>query len=98
MDCSVALLTLRTKAVDVAPFIVAVMLVEPALLAVAMPAELIVATVGADEAHVTELVMFRVLPSLKPPVAVNCSVPPTINELCGAKIVIVCNDAAVTVS
>jgi hypothetical protein len=48
------------------------MVVEPVPVAVARPAVLIVATVSVEELHVAVLVRFRVVPSLKVPVAVNC--------------------------
>ena len=44
--------------------------------AVARPVLLIVATVVDEEFHVAVLVRFCVVPSLKVPVAVNCSVFP----------------------
>jgi len=44
--------------------------------AVARPALLIVATVVDEEFHVAVLLRFCVVPSLKVPVAVNCSVFP----------------------
>jgi hypothetical protein len=59
------------------PVALAVMIVEPALTAVAIPAELTVATAGVLDAQVTRLVIFCVerwlaLPYV--PVAVNCTV------------------------
>ena len=60
---------------------VALMLVVPVATPVARPwlplVLLIVAMPVSDEAHVTDVVRFWVLPSLKVPVAVNCWVPPT---------------------
>lgn len=50
---------------------VAVMVVVPTLALEAMPFALIVATGGAEEFHVTELVMSCVVLSLKVPIAVN---------------------------
>src|SRR6266508_3077352 len=44
--------------------------------AVARPVALMVATVGFEDAQVTWLVRFRVLPSVYVPVAVNCCVSP----------------------
>jgi hypothetical protein len=49
----------------------ALMVDEPTPTPLARPAELMVAMVGADEAHATE-VNTCVLPSSKIPVAVNC--------------------------
>ena len=55
---------------------VALMLVVPVATPVARPwlplVLLIVATPVIDDAHVTDVVRFWVLPSLKVPVAVNC--------------------------
>ncbi len=57
---------------------VAVMVVEPAAAVVASPALLIVATPFDDEVHVAVVVRFRVVPSLSVPVAVNCTVVPSV--------------------
>jgi hypothetical protein len=59
------------------PVVLAVMTVEPALTAVAIPVALIVATEGTEEVQVTALVRFCVdgrlaLPNV--PIAVNCAV------------------------
>jgi hypothetical protein len=51
----------------------AVIVVLPTIMPLARPAALIVATVGADELHVTDAVKACVLPSLYVPVAENCS-------------------------
>jgi hypothetical protein len=59
------------------PLSVAMMVVLPGFTAVASPAPVIVATLVFDEVHVTELVMFWVLPLEYVPVAVNCCVAPT---------------------
>lgn len=56
------------------------------------------ATAVLDELHVTELVRICVLPSLKVPVAVNCSLEPMFNEPDGALIAIDCSVAEETVS
>jgi hypothetical protein len=53
---------------------VAVITVLPGEMLLARPAALIVATPEADEAQVTKAVRFCVLPPVKRPVAVNCSV------------------------
>jgi hypothetical protein len=71
MDCSVAAVTLSARVLDVIPLWEAVTLVEPTLCPVASPFALIVATLVLDEVHVTELLMFCVLPSVNVPVAVN---------------------------
>ena len=84
IDCSVAAVTVRATALDVTPLWEAVMFVEPALFAVAKPVVLIVVTVVLEEIHVTELVKFCVLPSVKVPVAVNWSVVPFAIDVFGA--------------
>lgn len=56
------------------------------------------ATAVVDELHVTELVRLCVLPSLKVPIAVNCSLEPMFNEPDGALTAIDCSVAEVTVS
>ena len=71
IDCSVAAVTVRARVLDAIPFWEAVTLVEPTPLPVASPLKLIVATLVFDEVHVTELLMFCVLPSVNVPVAVN---------------------------
>jgi hypothetical protein len=50
------------------------MFAVPALIALAMPAALTMATPGASEVHITSFVMSMVLPSEKIPLAVNCCV------------------------
>jgi hypothetical protein len=65
------------------PVALAVMIVEPALTAVASPEALTVATDGVLEVQVTELVIFCVegrfaLPYV--PIAVNCAVCPTATD------------------
>lgn len=69
--CSVAAVMVSPKAFEVTPFCDAVMFVEPTLFAVAKPLALIVATAVLEELHVTEVVRFCVVPSVKVPVAVN---------------------------
>jgi hypothetical protein len=59
---------------------VAVIVAVPAARPVASPPAPIVATLCADEFHVTEPVRLLELPSLNVPVAVNCSVIPTTIE------------------
>jgi hypothetical protein len=58
----------------------ALMVVLPAASAAADPPALIVATVVAEEVHVTELVTSCMLPSVKVPLAVNCSICPVAIE------------------
>ena len=67
---------------------VAEIMVVPGLALVASPCEPdvlpITATVADEEAHVTDVVMFAVDPSVYSPVAVNCSEPPVgMDGLCG---------------
>src|SRR5215468_12491874 len=57
---------------------VAEMVVVPVATAVASPVELIVAAAVFEDAQVTWLVRFCVLPSEYVPVAANCCVPPTV--------------------
>jgi hypothetical protein len=51
-----------------------VIVVEPGAFVVTIPPVAMVATSVADELQVTELVMSLELPSVNPPVALNCSV------------------------
>lgn len=61
------------------------MVTTPVATEVAMPVAPMVATAGADEVHVTDDVRFCVVPSVKVPVAVNCSIVPSgIDTLPGA--------------
>lgn len=71
---------------------------EPAPTAVATPAAVIVAVAGVPEDHVTELVRFWVLLSLKVPVAVNCCVAPLVKVGFAGVTAIDFNVAAVTVT
>lgn len=98
IDCSTAGVTLSATALEVTPFWVAVMLVEPMPMAVASPVALIVAAAAFDDVQLTELVRFCVLPSLKIPVAVNWLVVPLAIEFAGAVMLIDCRVAAVIVS
>jgi hypothetical protein len=68
---SVAEVTVRVAVFVIEPE-VAVMVVCPDASPVAKPVELMLATFEDEELQVTVLVMFRWLPSLKFPVAVNC--------------------------
>ena len=74
------------------------MLLEPIAAPVARPAALILTVAGLDEAQVAVFVKFCVLPSLKVPVAVNCTVVPLAIEEFVAVMVIDCSVAAVTAS
>jgi hypothetical protein len=76
IDCSVATVTVKAMLFDVIPLWVALMFAEPTLFADARPLALTVATEVLEEFHVTELVRFCVLPSVKVPVAVSWSVLP----------------------
>ena len=78
IDIRVAEVTLR-EALPVTPPETAPIVVLPVPTAVANPAELTVATPGAEEDHVTE-VSNCVLPSSKLPTALNSCVVPTAIE------------------
>jgi len=70
--------------VPLTPFSAAVMVVEPVAAELARPNELITATLTWEDDHVTWLVKLRDVPSLKWPVAANCSlVPRAISGLLG---------------
>src|SRR5277367_2934955 len=97
MDWSVAAVTVRTV-VPVSPFNVPETEEVPTPAAVARPALVIVATDGVAEAHVTLLVTFCVLLSLKVPVAVNCCVAPLVMLGLAGVTAMDCSVAAVTVS
>ena len=71
IDTRVAGLTVRTVEPAIDPE-VAEIVVLPVATEVASPVPLIVAAPEADEAHVTVLVRFCMVPSLNVPVAVNC--------------------------
>ena len=71
IDCSVAVLTVSGKLLEVIPFWVAVTLLEPTAIPVAKPLVAMLTAAVLDEAHVAVLLRFCVLPSLKVPVAVN---------------------------
>ena len=71
IDCSVAAVTVSKVEPLIAPD-VALIVEFPTPAPVARPAALIVAVVVVPELHVTVLVRFWVVPSLKVPVAVNC--------------------------
>lgn len=73
-------------------------LVDPLPTAIARPVLLIVATVMEEEFHVAVLVRFCVVPSLKVPVAVNCSVFPMAIEGFAGVTAMDANVAGVTVS
>ena len=90
--------TVNPKLFDVIPFWAAVILVEPIATPVARPVELMVAFAGIELAHVAVLLKFWVLPSLRVPVAVNCSVTPIPIDVFGAVTLIDCRIGAVTVS
>lgn len=76
IDCSVAAVTLSAIELEVIPFSVAEMLLEPTAAPAARPLGLIVTAAVLDELHTAERVRFWVLPSLKVPVAVNWSLVP----------------------
>ena len=88
MDALAGEITIETRAADVTvsdalpltPDDVALMVVEPTAMLVAMPVLEMVATLVFDELQVAELVRFLVLPSLYLPVAVNCWPTPAATE------------------
>jgi hypothetical protein len=71
IDRSIAAVTLSAMALEVTPFCVAEILLEPTATPLARPVVLIVATAEFEELQVAEPVRFCVLPSLKVPVAMN---------------------------
>jgi hypothetical protein len=71
IDCSVAAVTVRATPLEVTPFCVAAILLEPVDAPVAKPLVVMVATVVFEELQIAEAVRFWVLPSLKVPMAVN---------------------------
>ena len=71
IDCSVAAVTDRAMTLDVIPFWVPLMLLEPIAAPVARPLALMLAVAGLEEAQVAELVRSCVLPSVNVPTAVN---------------------------
>ena len=74
------------------------MLLEPTAAPDASPVALMLTTAGFELVHVTLFVMSSVLPSLKVPVAVNCTLLPLAIAELFALTVIVCSVAAVTAS
>ena len=72
-------MTVRVVFTEIVPE-VAVMVAVPAVRAVARPLLLIPATVVLDELQVTCVVISRVVPSEKVPVAVNCWVVPQVRS------------------
>ncbi len=77
---------------------VAVMVAVPGATAVASPLSFTVATVAAEEVHLTVLLRFCVLPLLYVPVAVNCWVLPAATEALAGVTESDVKTAAVTVS
>ena len=97
IDESVAAVTVSVVEPVIAPE-TALMVVDPAPTAEARPAAEIVAAPVFVELQVAEAVRFWVLPSLKVPVAVNCSVSPLAIEGFAGVTLIDASVAAVTVS
>jgi hypothetical protein len=79
IDTNTGAVTVRLVEPPIAPEI-AWIVVLPAATPVAKPPLAIVATAVFVELHVTKLVRFAVLASLKTPVAVNCCVTPLAME------------------
>jgi hypothetical protein len=97
IDESVAFVTVRLVDPEIEPE-VAVIVAVPAVRPLARPAVVMLAMLPATALQVTELVRFCVEPSLKVPVAVNCSVTPIGTEGLAGVTAIEESDAAVTVS
>ena len=96
IDWSAAAVTVRLVVPLMLPS-VAEIVTGPGDTAVARPALLIVAHVVSEEAQVTELVKFSVVPLDNVPVAVNCSVSPTGRLVLAGVTAIDLSAAAVTV-
>jgi len=79
----VGTVTFRLTPGETIPFRLAVIVELPGATPVADPSVLIVAKVLSLEFHVAALVRFTVLPSEKCPVAVNCSLCPTVIDFAG---------------
>ena len=71
MELSVAAVTFSASTFEATLPCPALIFADPTALPVASPAALMLAPAVFEELHVTELVRFCVLPSLKVPVAVN---------------------------
>jgi hypothetical protein len=71
MDSSATAVTVSAMLLEVMPFCVAEMLLEPTPAPLARPLALIVTAAGFDELQIAEAVRSWVLPSLKVPMAVN---------------------------
>ena len=83
----VAEFTVRVVLAEVLPE-VAVMVARPALMAVANPLALTIATDGSDEVQVTWVVISWLVPSENAPAAINCWTAPTgvLGGLAGVKV------------
>jgi hypothetical protein len=87
-----------TPVADVYPVAAAVIVAVPAPTPVATPVALTVDTLVLEEAHVTEPVMFWVLPSEYVPVTVNCCIAPGGRKMFCGVMAVLSNVGAVTVS
>src|SRR5262249_33515383 len=96
-DVSVAFVTVRLVDPEIEPD-VAVIVAVPAARPLARPVVVMLAMLPATALHVTELVRFCVEPSLKVPVAVNCSVTPIGTEGLGGGTAMEESAPAMTVS
>jgi len=96
-DVSVAFVTVRLVDPEIEPD-VAVIVAVPAARPLARPVVVMLAMLPATALHVTELVRFCVEPSLKVPVAVNCSVTPIGTEGLGGVTAMEESAPAMTVS
>ena len=75
IDCRTPM-TFKVVEPTIEPCVADMVVNWPAVTPFARPDDVIVAAVGVEETHTTELVMSREEPSEKVPVAVNCSVLP----------------------
>ena len=71
IDCRVAAVTVRANVLEVIPFCVAVMLLDPIAAPVAKPVVFILTVAVLELPQTAVLVRFCVLPSVNVPVAVN---------------------------
>src|SRR5258707_6426238 len=96
IDCNVAAVTVSAKILEVIPFWVAVMLLDPMAAPVARPAAVMLTVAGFEEAQGALFVRFCVLPSLNVPVAVNCQLVPLAMEELFSLMLVDCNVVALT--
>jgi hypothetical protein len=71
IDCNAGAVTVSATTLELTAACAALILLEPTPFPVARPVVLMMAAAAFEEAQVTELVRFCVLPSLNVPVAAN---------------------------